>query len=76
MKTFLKDSTILSVFDFQKDEKKFICKMLTGLVTNDEPENFELRLPEFVVMRQLMLSPTEVVEARQKIEHNDSTRLY
>lgn len=40
MKTFLKEVTILSVFDFQKDEKKLLGKMLTGIVTKDETNRF------------------------------------
>ena len=41
MKTFLKDATILSVFDYQKREKKLLGRMLTGIVIKDETNRFE-----------------------------------
>mgnify|MGYP005988383235 CR=1 FL=1 len=40
MKTFLKDATILSVFDFQKGENKLLGNMLTGIVIKDETNRF------------------------------------
>jgi hypothetical protein len=42
MKTFLKEATILSVFDFQNNEKKLLGQMLFGIVINDESNRFEL----------------------------------
>ncbi len=111
-KTYLSDSTILSVFDYHNDEKIFLGKILTGIVYSDqtyrfsasqriitsliesqnnfefitrsenfyvadaEPERFELRLSEFVVMRHLLLSPAEVLEAREKLEREDARKLH
>ena len=46
------------------------------------PEHLELRLSELVVMRHLLLSPQEVIdaretlEAREKIEHENAKRLH
>lgn len=40
MKTFLKDATILSVFDFQKGEKKLLGNMVSGIVIKDETFRF------------------------------------
>ena len=112
MKTFLKEATVLSVFDFHNGEKIFLGEMLFGIVhsdhtyrfpagqriitsliqlqnnfefitksdncyvTEDQPESFELRLSEFVVMRHLLLSPAEVIEAREKLEREDAKRLH
>ena len=109
-KTYITDSTILSVFDFHKDEKILLGKILTGIVYSDltyrfpmgqriitsliqsqnncefitksdncyiadnEPDHFELRLSEFVVMRHLLLSPQEVLEAREKLEREDTKK--
>mgnify|MGYP003384773022 CR=1 FL=1 len=42
MKTFLKHATILSVYDFQKGEKKLLGQMLFGIIINDESNRFEL----------------------------------
>jgi hypothetical protein len=41
MKTFLKDATILSVFDFQNNDRKFLGKFLFGFVIKDETNRFE-----------------------------------
>jgi hypothetical protein len=111
-KTYLTDSTILSVHDFHNDEKILLGKMLFGIVYSDEtyrfdeaqrvitsiiqsqnnlefitksdncyvidtePNHFELRLSEFVVMRHLLLSPQEVIEAREKLEREDAKKLH
>ncbi|UUO25438.1 hypothetical protein FGD67_21125 [Colwellia sp. M166] len=40
-KTFLKKATILSVFEFQGDEKKLFGKFLLGFVIKDETNRFE-----------------------------------
>ena len=40
MKTFLKDATTLSVFDFQKGESKSLGRMLTGIVIKDKTFRF------------------------------------
>ncbi|NQY87444.1 MAG: hypothetical protein HRT51_06750 [Colwellia sp.] len=111
-KTYLTDSTILSVYDFHNDEKIFLGKLLYGVSIEDqtfrfdegqriitskiksqnnlefitksnscyvidaEPNHFELRLSEFVVMRHLLLSPQEVIEAREKLEREDTEKLH
>ena len=41
MKTFLKDATILSVYDYQKSEKKLLGRMIFGIVINDDTNRFE-----------------------------------
>ena len=41
MKTFIKDPTILSVHDFQNNERKFLGKFLFGFVIKDETNRFE-----------------------------------
>ena len=112
IKTFLKEATVLSVFDFHHDENIFLGEMLFGIVysdqtyrfpagqriitsliesqnnfefitrsencyvTDERPNHFELRLSEFVVMRHLLLSPQEVIEAREKLEREDAQRLH
>lgn len=40
-KTFLKDATILSVFDYQDNKKKLLGKMIFGIVIKDETNRFE-----------------------------------
>lgn len=40
MKTFLKEATILSVFDFQNNEKKLLGRFVFGIVTKDETNRF------------------------------------
>ena len=40
MKTYLKDTTILSVFDFQNNEKKLLGRFVFGIVINDETSRF------------------------------------
>lgn len=111
-KTFLEDTTILSVYDFHNDEKILLGKLLYGVsigdqtyrfqvgqriitsliksqtnnefitksencyVIDNEPKYFELRLSEFVAMRHLLLSPAEVLEARQKLERKDARKLH
>ena len=55
---------------------EFITKSDNCYVTEDKPESFELRLSEFVVMRHLLLSPAEVIEAREKLEREDAKRLH
>jgi len=40
MKTFLKEATILSVFDFQNNEKKLLGRFVFGIVTKDETSRF------------------------------------
>ena len=111
-KTFLKDATILSVYDFHNDEKILLGRMLTGIVyldqryrfvsgqrvitstiksqdhfefitksqscyvINDEPEHFELRLSEFVVMRHKLYSPTEILEMRQALKLKDDRTIH
>lgn len=41
LKTYLKEVTILSVFDFHKSEKKLLGKIIFGIVINDETNRFE-----------------------------------
>lgn len=41
MKTFLKEATILSVHDFQNNEKILLGKFLFGFVIKDETNRFE-----------------------------------
>ena len=41
MKTYLKDTTILSVYDFQNSERKLLGKFLFGIVINDETNRFK-----------------------------------
>ena len=41
MKTFIKKATILSVHDFQNNEKIFLGKFLFGIVIKDETNRFE-----------------------------------
>lgn len=40
-KTYLKDTTILSVYDFQNSERKLLGKFLFGIVINDETNRFK-----------------------------------
>lgn len=40
-KTYLKDTTILSVYDFHKDERKLLGRMIFGVVIKDETNRFE-----------------------------------
>ncbi len=40
MKTFLTEATILSVFDFQNNEKILLGKFLYGIVIKDETNRF------------------------------------
>ncbi|MBL4941602.1 MAG: hypothetical protein JKY81_08055 [Colwellia sp.] len=56
MKTFLKEVTILSVFDFQDNEKKLLGKMLFGIVTKDETNRFKqnFRVITSTIRRQLL----------------------
>jgi len=56
MKTFLKDATILSVFDFQKGEKKLLGQMLFGIVINDDTNRFE---PNFRVITSKIKSQND-----------------
>lgn len=104
-KVFIKDVTVLSVYDFYQNEKIFLGKTIFGIcvkdetnrfgiddriitsliksqnklefitksegncyVTDSEPEQLELRLSELVVMRHLLLSPQEVIDARETLE--------
>ncbi len=111
-KTFLKEVTILSVYDFHSDEKIYLGKLLFGIVYSDqtyrfpagqriitsliksqnnfefitksdncyviehEPEHFELRLSEFVVMRHRLHSPEEILEMRQTLQRNDDRTIH
>jgi hypothetical protein len=47
MKTYLKDATILSVFDFKNNKRNFLGKLLFGFVIKDETNRFE---PNFRVI--------------------------
>jgi len=53
MKTFLKEATILSVFDFKNDEKILLGKMIFGIVINDDTNRFE---PNFRVITSTIQS--------------------
>ena len=53
MKTFLKHAIILSVFDFQKGEKKLLGRMLFGIVINDETNRFK---PGFRVITSTIIA--------------------
>jgi hypothetical protein len=55
---------------------EFTTKSGDCYVSHDKPKNFELRLSEFVVMRHLLLSPQEVIEAREKLEREEAKRLH
>jgi hypothetical protein len=55
---------------------EFTTKSGDCYISHDKPENFELRISEFVVMRHLLLSPDEVLEAREKIECEDAKKLH
>jgi hypothetical protein len=111
-KTFLKDATTLLVLDFQKNEKKILGRMLTGIVTkdetnrfptgqrvitstiesqyqfeystksgnsyitNDDPENFDISFVEFVVMRDRLCSPAEILELRKALKKSDDRTMH
>ncbi|MBL4909891.1 MAG: hypothetical protein JKX78_07705 [Alteromonadaceae bacterium] len=53
MKTFLKDAAIVSIFDFQKDEKKLLGRIIFGIVIKDETKRY---LPEFRVITSTIKS--------------------
>ena len=55
MKTFLKDATVLSVFDFQNNEKKLLGQMLYGVVIKDETNRFD---PNFRLITSTIKSRT------------------
>jgi hypothetical protein len=112
MKTFLKDATILSVFDFKNNDRKFLGKFLFGFVitdetnrfekgfrvitstiqsqnnlefktkngscyvTNDEPKAFDITFVEFVVMRQKLYSPGEILQMRQALKLTDDRTIH
>lgn len=112
LKTYLKDATILSVYDFKNNEKIFLGKMLFGIVindetnrfepnfrvitstiksqecfvfitksgncyvTNDEPKNLDITFVEFVVMRNGLYSPSEILEMRQALKLNDDRTMH
>lgn len=59
MKTFLKDATILSVFDYQKREKKLLGRMIFGIVTKDETNRFSAE--------QRVITPT--IESQEHFEY-------
>lgn len=112
MKTFLKNATILSVFDYENNEKKSLGQMLFGIVikdetnrfeqsfrvitstiqsqnnlefktksgnsyvTNAEPDYFDISFAEFVVMRQKLSSPGEILEMRQALKLRDDRTIH
>lgn len=112
MKTFIKDATILSVYDFKNNEKILLRKFLFGVVikdernrfspgfrvitstiqsqnnfefitksgntyvTNDEPEQFDISFPEFVVLRHKLCSPDEILELRKALKLKDDRKIH
>ena len=112
VRTFIKETTILLVFDFKNNEKTLLGKFLSGIadkdetnrfesgfrlitstiqsqnnlkfitkngstyVTSDEPENFDITFPEFVVMRHRLYSPAEILELRQMLKLNDHRKTH
>lgn len=111
-KTYFNNSTILTVFDFNGDEKFILGKILTGIVFSDQtyrfvagqrvitskitshadrefmtksgncyvleddPTYFDLSFSEFIVMRHFVLSPDEILEARNKVERKTEHKLH
>jgi hypothetical protein len=57
MKTFLKNATVLSVFDFKNDEKKLLGQMLYAVVIKDETNRFE---PGFRVITSTIKSQSNL----------------
>ena len=91
LKTYLKDATILSVYDFKNNETNFrvitstiksqecfvfITKSGNCYVTNDEPKNLDITFVEFVVMRNGLYSPSEILEMRQALKLNDDRTMH
>ncbi len=56
-KTYLKEATILSVFDFQNSEKKLLGKSLFGFVIKDETNRYE---PNFRVITSKIQSQNDL----------------
>jgi hypothetical protein len=52
-KTYLKNATILSVYDFHKDERKLLGRMIFSIVIKDETNRFE---PNFRVITSTIQS--------------------
>ena len=45
---------------------EFVTKKGAVFVASDEPSSFELRLYEFVTLREFLLSPEELLELRER----------
>lgn len=52
----------------KQNELEFVTKKGAVFVVSEEPEEFELRLNEFVTMREFLLSPDELLELRKRLE--------
>ncbi len=111
-KTFLTEVTILSIYDLQNEEVKFLGNVLTGICVIDETKRFkrdfriitsliqkqnnlefitkkgscyiadteasqlDIKLSEFVVMRHFLLSPSEILVARNKLKLEFKPKLH
>lgn len=81
MKTFLKNATVLSVFDFKNDEKSYLvrcCMLLLSRMKliDADPEQLDITFIEFVVMRHRLYSPSEILEIRRAIQLNDDRTMH
>jgi len=73
---FVAGQRIITSLIKSQNNFEFITKSDNCYVTENEPDHFELRLSEFVVMRHLLLSPQQVLEAREKLEREDAKKLH
>jgi len=73
---FVAGQRIITSLIKSQNNFEFITKSDNSYVIEHEPDHFELRLSEFVVMRHLLLSPAEVIEAREKLEREDARKLH
>ncbi|OUR62372.1 hypothetical protein A9Q74_05220 [Colwellia sp. 39_35_sub15_T18] len=55
---------------------EFITKSGSCYVINDDPTNLDITFAEFVVMRERLYSPDDILELRLLLNHNDDRTIH
>lgn len=73
---FSSDQRVITSTIESQDQFGYTTKSGNTYVTNDEPECFDLTFVEFVVMRERLHSPAEILELRKMLKLKDDRKMH
>jgi hypothetical protein len=75
-KRFKRDFRIITSLIQKQNNLEFITKKGSCYIADTEPRQLDIKLSEFVVMLHFLLSPDDILVARNKLKHEFKTKLH